>query len=522
MSNIFTEVELNRVASNSFNLEHDHKLSLRMGFLVPINLMECLPGDKINGSTTTMMRMMPMIAPIMHKVNVDIHHFFVPNRIVWPNWEKFIVAGVPNEDTPAHPYFADVPVAVSDLADYMGLPLTAGLPGNGIAKVNALPFAAYNKVYNDYFRDENLIQPLDDTLVDGQNPFFDVSVPKYSLRRRAWQHDYFTSALPFAQKGEAVTIPLGDTAPLLYDRTKGATVVDQTGGAPITGNAQLFAQGSPTPLRNLVNSSNQGYNIDVHGNTVADLSEASAITINSLRWAVRLQEFLERNARGGTRYIENILAHFNVKSSDKRLQRPEFLGGSSNPMVISEVMQNAPATTEQDTPQGNMAGHGLMVGKGRHIDYFVEEHGFFITLMSVRPTTAYQQGLPRHFTKFDPLDYAWPSFANVGEQAIRNEEIFWNPNNELVNKGTFGYIPRYAEYKYAPSRVSGQFRTSLAFWHMGRIFQTRPALNESFISADPTTRIFAVEDPNSDNLLAHVMHDIRVRRRLPRFGIPTL
>lgn len=515
---IFTEVELPKIPSNSFNLSHDHKLSTRMGVLTPINCMEMIPGDKITGSTTLMMRMLPILAPIMHEVNVDLHHFFIPNRIIWPNWEKFITAGVPNETTPAHPYLAEIFIDESSLGNKLGLPITEG--AGGIDKVSALPFAAYQKVWFDYYRDQNL-QPQEFVpLVDGLNDLATYQSQKY----RAWQHDYFTSALPFAQKGDPVAIPLSGTATLLYDAVLGETRLDKrTGDETWTTGAALGAapNGGVGSTTSMIADPADLINVDVSDNHIVNLNDATAVTINALRWAVRLQEFLERNARGGTRYIENILAHFGVRSSDKRLQRPEFLGGSSAPMVISEVLQNAPATAEAETPQGNMAGHGLSIGRSKNINYFVEEHGIFITVMSVRPKTAYQQGIPRMFSKFDPLQYAWPTFANVGEQAILNREIYYSNVDPELNDATFGYIPRYAEYKYQPSKVSGYFATSLNFWHLGRIFESRPALNAQFIGCDPTDRIFAVQD-GSDNLLAHAMNNINIRRRLPRFGIPTL
>jgi hypothetical protein len=414
-----------RPQTNTFDLSHDRKFSGKIGELMPISVMEVVPGDKFNIKATNLTRFAPLITPIMHKASVYCHFFFVPNRILWPNWENFISGG---EDGLADPTFPTVNLTiptqygVQTLADYLGLPT-----GNQLTDVSALPFAAYQKIYQDYYRDENLITKTDVTLTDGTQSNTDT-IELSSMKKRAWQHDYFTSALPWTQRGPEATIPLGTTAPIIYenDPASAAVVRNYLTGAPITNmtfdGAAAFNTDGSGGLKASVPSSTY-LDIDSSQNYRADLSQATASSINDLRRAFRLQEWLERNARGGARYIEIITAHFGVRSSDARLQRPEFLGGSSTPITISEVLQTS-ANANEPSPQGNMAGHGVSVGSSNYVSYRAEEHGYIIGIMSVMPKTAYQQGVPKHWKKLDKFDYYWPSFANIGEQPIYNEEIY--------------------------------------------------------------------------------------------------
>jgi hypothetical protein len=502
---IFSQVAKPNLQRNTFDLSHDKKFSAKIGQLTPIMISETVPGDSFNIKTSSLLRFAPMIAPIMHKASVYTHFFFVPNRILWSNWESFITGGEDGLADPTFPYFEpngdNAQINAGDLADYMGLPI-GDISGT---QYNALPFAAYSKIYNDYYRDQNLIQPLDDVLNDGYNVF---NIFK-EIQLRAWQHDYFTSALPFTQRGPEATIPLGNITE--------ASFIDPNGQFPANVKRDLEML-SPTVSNtaDLVATVN-----NLPGISTAPIQlDTDPASINDLRRAFRLQEFLEKNARGGSRYIEIIMSHFGVKSSDSRLQRPEFLGGSQTPVTISEVLQTSDASA-QDTPQGNMAGHGVSAGTSGNINYRCEEHGFIIGIMSVMPKSAYQQGIPKLFSKFDKFDYFWPSFANIGEQPILNQELYHEAGSSL-NDDIFGYTPRYAEYKYIPSSVHGEMKTTLNFWHMGRIFNTRPLLNQDFIECDPTEtdRIFAVSD--SENLYVYLHNEVKASRPMPYFGTPTI
>lgn len=509
MKNVFNTVKVSKPRKSKFDLTHDVKMSGKMGILYPTMAMECIPGDFVRVGYESMVRFAPMIAPIMHRADVYFHSWFVPNRLVWSNWEKFIVG----EGTHVMPYFEMDGTTITSgqkaFFDYLGIP---PIPAPQVRRVSALATAAYQKVYNEWYRDQNLIPEVDDELVDGANGIAPFAV----LRRRAWEHDYFTSCLPFAQKGASMDIPLGNveldpdwfakadvgnTWPRFVDSGLGPPGgVENIETHPVDGG---FISSSPT-------GDTLAY--DPRGSLVV-----GATTINDLRQAYQLQKWLERNARGGTRYVESIQAHFGVRSPDARLQRPEYISGVKGPVVISEVLNQTGILGTDGAPQGDMAGHGIAAAGGGGSSYFCLEHGYIITMMSVMPRTAYQDGIPKHFLKTDYLDYYFPDFAHLGEVAVQNQEVF---AYGAQPEGTFGYLPRYSEYRYLPSRVAGQMRDVFDFWHLGREFTVQPTLGQAFIECDPSDRIFAVQD-GSDYLWSHILMRVQAVRPLPKFGTPS-
>lgn len=604
MDNIFNSVKLSKPARNLFDLSFDNKLTLRFGELVPVLCQEMLPGDEVRLSSEVYTRFMPLLAPIMHKVDVSVHNFFVPNRLIFDQWNDFLVNNTANGTLVPVPPSADISdvdpiimpsttlqclgwcvnsilnnggafddqisqVPIGTLADYLGIPTTGvdtstsqsirDVPyiGNyADIMINLLPFRAYQLIYNEYYRDENLIPELvlpvdggyrDDAYwwdPDHQQEMIDL----FTLRKRAWKKDYFTASLPWTQRGSQVVLPIVGTAPVY------GTPVFDFGGVTSTGNRHWLAFNTPNSSGRVStgNLTTQNFAADGVWNTnlldaYADIGSVNTTTINDFRTALRVQEWLEKNARCGSRYIEQIMAHFGVMTPDARLQRPEFLGGSRFTVNIGEVMQTAPfAHTEESTyPPGIPFGKASAYDNRSSVHYYCYEHGFLMTIVSVMPKANYFQGISRMWTRMSAMDYYWPEFANLGEQATRRKEIFvpyGDPANFPNPKDPdeeFGYMPRYMEYRCNEDTIHCDFRESLKYWHLARIFTDEPDLNQDFIEvrseADGLERIFSIfpeglsEDLQEAKhlyygkpILMEIFHDFRALRPLPVYAVPSI
>jgi len=524
----FSMVPRADIPRSSFRIENTHKTTFNAGGLIPIYCEEVLPGDSFNLKATIFARLATPIVPIMDNLYLETFFFFVPNRLVWDNWQKFCgERTTPNASTDY--LVPKIPINQSyaqpgTIWDYLGIPGPGQLTG-GMA-INALPLRAYNLIWNEWFRDQNLQNPL--TVPTGDGP--DVNT-YYSIQSRGKRHDYFTSCLPWVQKGNSVPLPLGTAAPV---RT-GPNTNQQIGtGDPLTFRNTL--NGNPVTndgTLGLGTGSQLQYNAagitSVAGqlypsNLYADLSQATAATINQIRQAFQVQKLLERDARGGTRYTEVVRSHFGVMSPDARLQRPEYLGGGMTPINIQPIAQTS-ASQSGDTPLGALSAYGTALASSHGFSQSFTEHGHVIGLMSVRADLTYQQGIHRMWFRKTRYDYYWPVFSHLGEQAVLNQEIY--ATGTAQDEQVFGYQERWAEYRYKPSMITGLLRSTvpqpLDVWHLAQRFTTLPTLNDTFIKENPPiNRIIATTDQTGQQFVADMLFVNKAARPLPMYGVPGL
>jgi len=512
MTHQFSQVPKAEIPRSSFNRSHGYKTTFDAGLLIPFYVDEALPGDTFNLRVNALARLATPIFPIMDNMFMDTFFFAVPYRLLWDNWQRFNG----EQDNPTDSTDFVIPTiqappagyAAETLADYMGIPT-----GADDLIHNAMHMRAYNLIWNEWFRDENLQDSIANNKGDGPDLETD-----YRLKRRGKRHDYFISSLPFPQKGDSIDLPLGTRAPISTDADIGNNISVQA--TQDNDNDHVLTGNQPTVLLDAAAGG-------IASQMYTDLSQATAATINQLRQAFQIQKMLERDARGGTRYTEIIKAHFGVTSPDSRLQRPEYLGGGSTPVMINPVAQ----TSETDpsgpdaSPQANLAAIGTAQIMGHGFTKSFTEHCILIGMVSVRADLTYQQGLNRMWSRQTRFDYYWPALSHIGEQAVLNKEIFAQGGAGIQDAEVFGYQERFAEYRYKPSLITGKFRSlavdSLDAWHLAQDFQTLPVLDNDFIEENPPVdRIIAV--PDQPHFLFDSYIKMRTARPMPLYGVPGL
>ncbi len=500
----FSEVPQADIQRSNFNRSHGLKTTFDSGYLIPIYADEALPGDTFNLKLSSMARLATPLVPFMDNIHMDFFFFAVPNRLLWTNWQKFMG----EQDNPGDSIDFTVPVITptgvwdeGSLADYFGIPTKSGT-----VQPNALHFRAYNLIYNEWFRDQNLQNSITVDLDDGPDAEAD-----YVLKKRGKRHDYFTSCLPWPQKTTAVALPLGTQAPV------------KTDGLRTVGNALGILDGNDVDSKFYLDTA--GFDLELANSgsdelLYTDLSNATGATINALREAFQLQVMLERDARGGTRYTEIIKSHFKVTTPDQRLQRPEYLGGGTSPVNITPIANTSATATEK---QGHLSAVGFHSQSGIGFTKSFVEHSVIIGLVSVRADLTYQTGIDRMWTRQTKHDYYWPALAHLGEQAVLNKEIFSDGTGADVL--VFGYNERWAEYRHAQSKITGILRSnatlSLDNWHLSQDFSVLPVLNASFIEEDPPIdRVVAVT--TEPEFIFDSYFDLTCTRPMPTYSVPGL